>query len=273
VEPTAGRRNRDDALVKHRLLLVLAVPVLAAGCGKGTAYQQQTTPPPPPPPPSVQTTPPPQTTTLSLYFLRDGKIAAARRGVPATQRVGEAAVRALLEGPSQEESSAGLRTAIPAGTAYRSLSIENKVAKVDLGSGLSRAAEAQVVYTLTQFPTVRSVRVGAGQFTRADLEDLTPLIFVESPVVGETVTSPLRIHGTANTFEATFQVELRAGGRRIIKGTVTATSGSGTRGTFDISIPFKVRRGMDGVLIVYELSAANGRPVHIVCIPVRIEPS
>jgi hypothetical protein len=259
--------------VKRTILLVVATSLLVAGCGKTTSSPQQTTPPPPPPPTSVQTTPPPQTTTLSLYFLRGGKIAAAGRNVPATQRVGEAAVRALLEGPSQEERAAGLRTAIPAGTAFRSLSIENKVAKVDLGSGLSTAAEAQVVYTLTQFPTVRSVRVGTGQFTRADLEDLTPLIFVESPVVGETVTSPLRIHGTANTFEATFQVELRAGGRRVIKGTVTATSGSGTRGTFDVSIPFQVRRAMDGILIVYELSAANGRPVHIVRIPVRIESS
>lgn len=259
-------------LVKRGLLLTVAVSLLAAGCGKTTSSQQQTTPPPPPPPPIQTTTPSPQTLALKVYFLRDGKIAAARRMVPSTRAVGRAALDALLAGPTPQERAAGLRTAVPAGAAVGSLSIESTVAKVDLGS-LGQAAQAQVVYTLTQFPTVRSVQLGGNQLTRADLEALTPLIFVESPVVGETVTTPLRIRGTANTFEATFQVELRAGGRRIIKGTVTATSGSGTRGTFDVSIPFRVSRATDGVLIAYELSAANGRPVHVVRIPVRVEPS
>jgi germination protein M len=260
--------------VKRRLLLGLAALPLVAGCGKHTAYQGQTTtaPPPPAPPPAVTTTPN-QTIAVKVYFLRDGKIAAAQRIVPATQAVGRAALDALLEGPTSAERAAGLSNGVSAGTTYRNLAIANGVAGLELTRSLDARGRAQLVYTLTQFPTVRAVRLGAKLLTRADFEEVTPLIFVESPVVGETVTSPLRIRGTANTFEATFQVELRAGGHRVIKGPVTATSGSGTRGTFDVSLPFKVQRAMAGVLIAYELSAANGRPVHIVRIPVRLAPS
>ena len=42
---------------------------------------------------------------------------------------------------------------------------------------------------------------------RADYEELTPAILAERPAPGEGVRDPLRIDGTANTFEATFQVE------------------------------------------------------------------
>ncbi len=129
------------------------------------------------------------------------------------------------------------------------------------------------MYTLTQFETVESVRIGDKSYTRADFEDLTPAILVESPLPFEEVTSPLRVTGTANTFEATFQYELTdTDGRIVDEDFVTATSGTGTRGTFDFTTDeFTVPFDGVGALIVYELSAEDGQTrLHLVEIPLKM---
>jgi len=101
---------------------------------------------------------------------------------------------------------------------------------------------------------------------------LTPAILVESPRYFEAVGNPVRATGTANTFEATFQYELAdTDGRIVDQGFVTATSGSGTRGTFDFTtseyeIPFD---GI-GALFVFELSAEDGSQTNLREIPVRM---
>ena len=137
------------------------------------------------------------------------------------------------------------------------------------GATLDPPALAQVVYTLTSFPTVQSVN---GK-TRADVEAFVPPILVEQPSPDETVTSPLHVTGTANTFEATFNYNLRtATGKLLAKDFVTATSGSGTRGTFDFTIPFSVDAPQDGALRVFELSAEDGSVVHERVIPLRLSP-
>lgn len=97
-------------------------------------------------------------------------------------------------------------------------------------------------------------------------------MLVESPLPFEEVTGPVTATGTANTFEATFQYELTdTDGRIVDEDFVTATSGSGTRGTFefttsDYEIPF------DGVgaLIVFEISADDGSRRNLVEIPLRM---
>jgi hypothetical protein len=145
-----------------------------------------------------------------------------------------------------------------------------------------------VVYTLTQFPSVSRVRFeqeggpmpvvtdGSGQLlagdaARSDYEALTPPLLVESPLPGETVSSPLRISGTANAFEATFQAKVvDAAGNDLVHKTVMATSGSGQRGTFAETLTFAGEPG-DGRLVVWEDSAANGRPIHQVEIPLHLK--
>jgi hypothetical protein len=139
---------------------------------------------------------------------------------------------------------------------------------------VSRAALAQIVYTLTQFPTVHEVRSSrmlgdTPALTRATFEDLTPAILVESPLPGDRVTSPLAVRGTANTFEATFDLELRnSSGVRVAWRFVTATSGSGQRGTFDTTLSFP-RTGGPVTLVAYEPSAASGKRIHVVRIPLE----
>ena len=124
------------------------------------------------------------------------------------------------------------------------------------------------VYTLTQFPTMKSVEIAGKRYTRADFEDQTPIILVESPLPFEQVSSPLRVTGTANTFEATFQYELLdSEGNVVDKNFVTATSGTGTRGTFD----FTTGDASDAAkLVVYENSAENGSRINEVEIPLTV---
>jgi germination protein M len=210
---------------------------------------------------------------VALYFLRDGKVGLTRRSVVTGPQIGTAALQELLEGPTASDSAAGLTTDIPAGTTLEQLAIEAGVARLELSSSLDEAATAQVVYTLTSFPTVRRVQLEGEQHVRGDFEELTPAVLVESPAPGEEISSPLRIAGTANTFEATFQVEVvGAGGRVLGKRFVTATSGSGERGTFAASVTFAAQPG-PATLVVYELSAENGSRIHEVEIPLEIRAS
>lgn len=182
-------------------------------------------------------------TTVRVYFLRDGKVAPVARQVPAVGAPG-AAEQELANGPTAQERAIELTTA-PAG---------------------SRALRAQLAYTRSQFQ-------GYEGAPRRAFEDLTPAILVESPLPFESVTSPLRASGTANTFEATFEYELTgAKGRVLAHHFETATSGSGTRGTFDFTARFEVADAEDGTLTVFESSAENGERIHVVRIPLRLVP-
>ncbi|MGH2531541.1 MAG: Gmad2 immunoglobulin-like domain-containing protein [Thermomicrobiales bacterium] len=241
-----------------------------------------------------------RTMTVSAYFVRDEKIGAAHREivVPEDKAVAAAAMRELLAGPTADEEDAGLSTAIPEETDLIDLALESetKIITVNLsaafesgGGSLSmRARLAQVVYTLTQFPTIETVlfqlegepvEVFGGEGVileepvgRADFEDVTPLIFVEAPAPGDTVSSPIRVWGTANTFEATLLIDVRDANDEIVANeVVTATSGSGTRGTFDVEIAFGSHATGDGTVTAYEISARDGGRVNVVEIPVVIE--
>jgi germination protein M len=231
--------------------------LVAAGCGgqSNPAAEQPTTVPPTK---TAATTTAQQQMSLELFFLApDGKVVAASRSVERTQTPGGAALRALTTAP------AGATTQVPGGL---QLTIAGGQAQVT-GATLDAAALAQVVYTLTSFATVQSVN---GK-RRADVEDLAPAILVEHPAPGEAVTSPLKVTGTANTFEATFNYRLKdAGGNVLAKDFVTATSGSGTRGTFDFTVSFNVDSAQEGTLAVFELSAEDGSVIHERDIPLRL---
>jgi Immunoglobulin-like domain of bacterial spore germination/Sporulation and spore germination len=256
-----------------RRLLLLALVVVAAGCGDSksspTAGSTTTTSATPAPTaPTSSTTAPQPKLAIRVYFVRDGRVSPARRLVPNTPAVGQAALEELRTGPTADERASGLSTAIGR-LRLTGLSIQD--GEADLGdlTHVSQLAEAQIVYTLTQFPTVRKVRIGDDVLDRADLEDVTPVILVESPLPGETVTSPISISGTSNTFEATMRVEIRRGTNVLVSETVTASSGSGERGTFAASLDVNASPGPI-TLVAFEPSAENGQPIHQVEIPLTL---
>jgi len=285
--------------------VAMTAPAVVVACGGSTASPASSvtvtaTVQPPSPSPSAATSASSSaspsgapTVTLSVYFLRPiggaqpshgPFVATAHRLVAATKAPAGAAVKALLAGPTAREKAIGMTTAIPAGTTLRSLAISAGVATVDLSGAFAQTtpatrAAAQLCYTLTQFPTVSRgvlIKVNGAAFAvngsgaarkRADYESVTPPIFVESPAPFDVVTSPLKVMGTADVFEATFQSRLfDSAARRLAGGTVTATSGSGTRGTFSFSLPL-TGSAAAGRLVCFDASAENGASLHTVSIP------
>ena len=263
------------------LVLLAGVACLTAACGggsttvtvtettpasgsteTGTTTAQSTT--------TGTTQPSNGNTTITVFFLRDGKVAATSRQIEAMPAVGTAALQQLAAGPTPFERGAGLTSDVPHDAQFQ-LQLMDGTAVVT-GPHVSDAASAQIVYTLTQFPTVKTVRINGGNAgNRSDWERMTPAILVLEPTPGRTVTSPVRVSGTANTFEATLQLELRDADDKVLaKKFVTATSGSGTRGTFDTVLAVPNASPGDVTLVAYEDNAANGKPFHVVRIPLKL---
>jgi Immunoglobulin-like domain of bacterial spore germination/Sporulation and spore germination len=234
---------------------------------------------------------------FEVWYLNGEALHRAARTHERTQSVGRVALEALLQGPSPEELDEGVVTAIPTGTNLLGLDIDNGLASVDLtqeyasgGGSLSmRMRLAQVVYTLTQFPTVSSVAFSLDgepvtsfssegividkPLRRDDFSDLLPPIAVDMPAAGAEVTSPVAISGSANVFEATVSIRiLDSNGKEIAKTFTTATCGTGCRGEYTTDVEFKVDERQAGTIEVYEESMADGSNLFTVRVPVTLVP-
>ncbi len=290
---TAPRPSRLRTCGTAVVLVVLALAT--AGCDRGDDTA------PPPTTAAVTDTSPGRTgtesgeMTFAIYLARDEKVAPVRRRVEATPGIVRAAVTELLAGPRKEERATGYGTAVPGGTRLLGVSVAAGTARVDLsgsfasggGSSSMLTRIAQIVYTVTQFPGVDRVSFsldgtpattigGEGVIVdppvkRSDFEDQTPGILVESPLPGDVVRSPVRLRGTANVFEANVAIDvLRADGSVLLKTFTTATSGTGTRGTFDTEVPVDAPAGRIAI-VAYAPSAKDGSPLFPVELPLTLE--
>jgi immunoglobulin-like protein involved in spore germination/sporulation and spore germination protein len=223
------------------------------------------------------------TTLVRTYFDLGGPegtagLVATLREVPGTKAVATAAVNALLAGPTAAETSRSIGTAVPDGTQLLGLKIEGGIATIDLSSEFQaggggdayRIRLGQVVYTLTQFPSVNGVALqieGEGDATvlkRTDFVEQLPAIWVDRPAWNAAIGNPAHITGNANVFEATFRVSILDGSGKVLADEqVMATCGSGCRGTFDTSVEYTIAKAQYGTLRVYEPSAKDGSPVNI----------
>lgn len=275
------------------ILVVLALTALLFGCGGGRGSDRGVSAPPRDATedglsaPTTATGSVPSTVPssapgvdLRVSFLRGAEVGTAHRRVAPTQAVARAALEQLVAGPTPAERAAGLGTVIGPDTAIRRLSIADGVATIELdpdfGRGYNdataRLAQAQVVFTLTQFPTVRAVRFGAGgsPVSRADFADVTPAILVESVAPGDTVSSPVTVAGLNRTFESTVRVAVLGADRRVLADTFTTGRGEvGTWGRFTVDVPFRAGGDPTGFVVVWWDSPKDGSRVDVVEIPVR----
>ena len=215
------------------------------------------------------------TITLQLWFTRDGRLAPTRRTLPATLATSRLALTELAAGPTRAEAAAGLTTRVPADVQV--VRIADGVATLappalfgDGGAATARLRRAQVVWTLTQFPTVRRVAFAdAPPAGRADYADLLPAIVVTTPTVGDRATSPITVTGSAEVFEATVSVRvLDAAGREVGTSFTTAACGSGCRGDYRATVGYRVAATGPGTVEVYEVSPRDGSRVNVVAVPV-----
>ncbi len=252
---------------------------------------------PPSPTPSVETM------VIRAYYVLDGEpgvegLVPTLRVVPKSTGVARAAMEALLDGDAILDKYSQLSTAVPDGTSLLGITIKNGVATVDLsrdfesggGSASATYRLGQVVYTLTQFSTVRAVLfqvegrtvttfgpegiVLDGPQRRADFEEQLPSTFVDRPAFGAAAGNPARITGTSNVFEATFRIALLDGSRTVLVDQMAmATCGTGCRGTFDVTLRYDVPKAQWGTLRVYFGSAQDGSPQDIRDYPVWLTPN
>jgi len=274
-------------MTRPRVPLLAAVLVAAVGlsaCGTGTVSTRDTptttvTAPgttAAPATPSGTVAPDAPGVDLVEFFLRGTDVGVGHRRVGPTAAVARAALDQLLAGPDATERTAGLSTAIASGLRVTALSIADGTADVTFSGDLAPAAdrhraEAQVVFTLSQFPTVTAVRIAGGApLTRAAFADVTPHILVLSPAPGQEVRSPVTIAGLNNSFESTFQAQVLDADRRVlVTAPVTGKGEMGTWGPFAIDLTFSATPGSAGYVRVFDISAESGARVDLVDVPVR----
>lgn len=288
---------------KLALLLVVAV---AAACSPDASSPRATPEESSPGPSTISPRPDTsatksgdQTIPLQVWFLSEERDEPVLRlhyvNVPRTQAVARAALEQLLSGVPDDLRALDRRawSAVPEDTELLGISIEDGTATVDLNdefgdTGLGSSYDGiqidQVTWTLTQFPTVKRVEYlidgevppeGIGGHgiilekpqTRKNNEEFLPPIVVEAPHPGEDIQGPFKLTGIANVFEATVSWKLvDSEGNLVKKGFTTATCGTGCWGTFEDVVRYDVLSGA-GTLKVFESSAEDGSPLHIVEIP------
>lgn len=242
---------------------------------------------------STSTTVADETETVGVYLLVGESLRVVGRSVVASGPF--QAVEALALGPTAEEAAAGFVTLLPEGTEVLGVDVSGNEATVNLsgafasgGGSLSMMGRvAQVVYTVTQFAPIDTVRfrldgvpitelggegIGVDGLTRLDITAVTPLILLETPLPGATVEQPVVIAGMSNTFEAGINYQVLALDRTVLlEGYTMATSGTGTWGTFEHAIE-ALPAGTTGEVIVrvFEYSPKDGEPVNIVEVVVEV---
>jgi germination protein M len=247
--------------------------------------------------------PTPQQKPLSLkIWLVQGKGLVERtRAHEQTVRVATAALQELLAGPTRgERGGSAVTTAIPRGTRLLGIGIESGIATVDLSSqfqagGGSESLQlrlAQVVYTLTQFPTVKMVRfqldgtpvdvlssrgivvdrpVGRRDYGSPDCAGVPSskqgFIVVNQPRSGAHVGNGSSVSGCSSTFEGTVNWDLKT------EDGVTVSAGAAQGGSLGPGpFRFTIRTGPveqgPAVLEVYEPPASGeGGPTSRVTVP------
>jgi len=309
----------------NRFFSIFLIALLVGACNTSTGDLGSVATPPPTEEPSIDVpsseptpgatagpgetpgaTPSPSatgSTTIRAYFILgsfvdNAGLVPVLRQIPKTKAVGAAAMEALLAGPNDDELGArpAMYTTIPEGTRFLGLTIDAGVATVNLskefesggGSANVLGRLAQVVYTLTQFPSIETVQFqldgqpievfsDAGYADhpvgRADYTGELPAIFVDRPTWGGVLANPARIAGLSNVFEAQFRVRIVTdAGRVLADGPVHASCGSGCWGTFDVTIPYTVRSARWGTLGVYEPSPKDGSVTNLTEYPVWLTP-
>ncbi|MGH9036256.1 MAG: GerMN domain-containing protein [Acidimicrobiia bacterium] len=151
-----------------RLALGLLAVVFALACGVSPGAPEilpggVVTPAVPPPPEVAATGPSASLRPARIFLVTGGQLIDVPRSMPAPGL--EGTLRLLLEGPTAAEISAGVRSAIAAGTQLRSATLEAGIAVVDLsrafldlGGEEQILAVAQLVLTATAVAGVDSVR-------------------------------------------------------------------------------------------------------------------
>ncbi|MCP4224318.1 MAG: hypothetical protein GY773_13325, partial [Actinomycetia bacterium] len=211
------------------------------------------------------------------------------------------AVNLLIGGPTADERAGtpAISGGLPDGTELLGLTIADGTARVDLSSEIEdiggtfgeMSVLAQLVFTLTQFSTVDEVvLLIEGQqveFFGSHGMDVTPSIdrdyflggglvaeiLIDTPAWFAPAGSPILVSGLARAFEATVQWALYDNDGLVLdEGFTMASTGGPDWGTFQFAVPYTVDTPQLGALMMWEDSARDGSPIHLVEHPIWLTP-
>lgn len=267
----------ESTVRRLALLLPLLLTLPLAACGERDGLVAQSPSPTAsaaarPSPTSVDPQEP--TSTVTAWYVRATPEAMWVEPVPVTGARTKAVARAAMQALVLiEPDNPDLGTMAPEGTQVLGVDIDQDsgVLTVDLseevdpeGIGFGSAQEVafsqQLAHTAAQFEGVESVRLLVEGEAITDLwghvdwsEPVEPDLFALTPVTIEQPRwnwrreglGPVTASGQANTFEATLAVRLvDPDGEVVSEEWITATSGSGTRGTWEHTFQQVERRGV-----------------------------
>lgn len=241
--------------------------------------------------------------SLSAYWLdenneiRVGYTQAVPAGSP-----GADIAKALLAGPLGEDVELGLHTSLPSDARLRSLDVVGSEIIADFSKEFTvgsdpieaQARLAQVVYTLTQFPTVQSIEIliegepeatmgASGVVIKAvlsradfefggDYETFAPTVLIESPRPGQqSAGNGVEVSGSAFTFEAAVYLEaLAATGEVMAPETYFMADriDENMKGTFSVWLDFESDLLGDITLRAFDISAESGEAVGVTEVPI-----
>lgn len=273
------------------LLLVLVLVVGAASIGAGhPASGLQASPEASPLPTGG--------VDASVYLLHGGTLAPAHRvEVLGQTSIFDATIDDLVRGPLDVEVASGMTTGFRAGTTRTDpikLDPAKKTATVSLSNqfhsndpNIQAVRMAQIVFTLTQFPTIQSVsfqvngkKLSAvsgsgtelnGAATRNDYTALMPKILIDSPAAFAEVSTPIKINGTAAASRGTLWYRLVDSDNHVIaENRIPAQRRGDERRTVKISVPYELDKADRGALVVYERLPKETRERNTFAIPVDL---
>jgi nucleoid-associated protein YgaU len=94
-------------------------------------------------------------------------------------------------------------------------------------------------------------------------------ISVRQPQPNDIVDDPIKVCGVATAFEAVVSVRVRDGNGAILVDDTFMAGGTGTFANFQITVALPgIPSTPNGTLILFEASAENGQPIHVVSVPV-----
>ena len=271
---------------RTRLFALLLTLLILAACGRDEPREE----------PASETPSPEATATeeaseqaatqeVTAWFARFGDATVWVEPVtvlrPPTEGVARAAMEVLFD---EKPANPDLRTMAPPDAELLGVEREGDLLVVDVsqeidpssagrGSMEELAFAQQLAHTATQFDGVRAVRLLVEGEEVEDLwghydwsEPVEPEPFAETPI---TIESPawleevpagtLTAKGEANTYEATLAVRLiDPDGKTVEEEWITATSGTGTRGTWEHTFSAKPDRAGTWVIEAEEPDPSGG---------------
>jgi len=268
--PTGRRWARPVLVGAACLAVIVAVGAAIFTAGGGSSSQPAATNPTPAPAPTATdgNAPPTGTNTgsvpaapeLGVWFLQDGKLVRVPMADPGSGPGAEQrALEALLAGPP-----AGYTSQVRPGTKLESFALADTIATIRL-SGRTPVDQAleQIVATILDSGAAHWVRFGVEEGlvdrTLASLQPdaAAPVELVRAQYDGTRV----QFAGTADTFEANVQLRLVEGTKELAQTFVTATCGTGCRGSYEgaIDVPAGVVLDLD----TGKLVGPGGTPVQL----------